>query len=340
MAQFATHLLVSLGLLTVFSLSGCDTAHEKNDTQLINLGHSAVAGQFSADGRYVVLHNPGDKLAVFDVATADLIFTKADPITQSRNTKGKILAFSLSEDNRQLAIGYRTSVEVWDIEQGKQLGTVSVHPTSELAKISTLRLYNRPYLLLVGLNDGTINLLDLNNQLVKKAKAHDSTVMHIAMSAQGQNVISAAHDGQILLYDAHTLTTKRRFTFDRRITSVAQSPDEASMFASDALNEQRIFSVYSDADYDVTLRYPERFRWFRAAAFSADQRYLATGSSKAWWTLWDAQNGQEIGAFYIKALSRDATIMDMYTDSQGQLLTLSSDGFIEFWQISTLLNQQ
>ncbi|MCG7534080.1 WD40 repeat domain-containing protein [Pseudoalteromonas sp. OOF1S-7] len=339
MAQFATHLFVGLVVLTVVGLGGCDAAHQNNDTQLINLRHSAVQGQFSVDGNYVVLHNPGDKLAVFDVATQTRLFERVDPITQPVNAKGKILAFSLSEDNRLLAIGYRTSVELWDVEQGKQLGTVTVHPTSELAKISVMRLYNRPHLLLVGLNDGTVNVLDLDNQLVKKARYHDSKVVHIAMSAQGQSVLSAGHDGQILLYDAHTLATKRRFTFDRRITSVVQSPDEARLFASDALNEQRIFSIYSDAEYDVNLRYPERFRWFRAAAFSADQRYLATGSTKAWWTLWDTQNGQEIGAYYIKAQSRDATILDMYTNSQGELRTLSSDGFIEFWQISTLLQR-
>ncbi|ALU45476.1 hypothetical protein AT705_21280 [Pseudoalteromonas rubra] len=338
--QLAKHFLDGAIFMAAVGLVGCDAPIQNNDAQTISLQQNAVQGQFSVDGNLAVLHNPGDKLAVFHINTQTLIFAVADPITRLENAKGKILAFSLSDDNKRLAIGYQKSVELWDVEQGLQLGTVTVHPSSELAKVSALHLYSRPNLLLVGLNDGTINLLDLDNQLVKTARLHDSKVMHVAMSGQGQSVLSAGHDGQVLLYDARTMKIKRRFDFGRRITSIAHSADQTQLFASDALNEQRIFSVYSDAEYDINLRYPERFRWFRAAAFSADQRYLATGSSKAWWTLWDAQNGQEIGAYAIQAQSRDATVLDMYANSQGELLTLSSDGFVELWQISTLLNRE
>ncbi|TMP39528.1 WD40 repeat domain-containing protein [Pseudoalteromonas rubra] len=340
MTQLAKQLIVGLCMAIVINLTACKEPLQDNDTQLVNLDQSGAQGQFSADGRYAVLHDPGDKLAVFDVATQMRLFQLADPVPASDAAKGNIQAFSLSEDNSQIAIGFRQFVEVWDIEQGKLLETVTVHPSDELAKVSALRLYTRPHHLLVGLNDGTVNLLDLDNQLIKKAKLHDSKVMHVAKSAQGQTLLSAGHDGQVLLFDAHTLATKRGFYFERRITSIAQSHDNTRLFASDALNEQRIFSLYSGAEYDISLSYPERFRWFRAAAFSDDERYLATGSSKAWWTLWDAQNGQEIGAFFIKAHSRDATILDMHTNSHGELLTLSSDGFVELWQISTLVHDR
>ncbi|QPB85335.1 hypothetical protein CWC22_020125 [Pseudoalteromonas rubra] len=338
--QSAKHLLIGLVLMAVMGLAGCDAPIQNSETQIVSLQQNAVQGQFSVDGNFAILHNPGDKLAVYHINTQTLLFAVADPFSGLDNAKGKILAFSLSEDNKRLAIGYRKSVELWDVEHGLQLGSVAVHPSSELAKVSALRLYSRPNLLLAGLNDGTVNLLDLDNQLVKTARFHDSKVTHVAMSGQGQSILSAGHDGLVLLYDARTMMTKRRFDFGRRITSIAHSTDQTQLFASDALNEQRIFSVYSDAEYDVNLHYPERFRWFRAAAFSSDLRYLATGSTKAWWTLWDAQSGQEIGAYAIQAQSRDATVLDMHTNSQGELLTLSSDGFVELWQISTLLNRE
>ncbi|MDK2597277.1 hypothetical protein QNM18_19670 [Pseudoalteromonas sp. P94(2023)] len=328
MCRYVIKLLTSC--LFALTITSCGDVAKNPQTAFYRLSKTPIEfGVFSSDAT----------LATF-LSQGMLTVSKADGtgiLHQFEIGGSKVTGLAISQDSTLLAVSFEKFIVVWNLISGAELGKFNVVGSSEFAKISHIALYAKPLKLLVGMTDGTLNLLDFENSLTKQVKYHDARISFLALGSHRQLIISAGHDGLVSLHDANTLASTYQYRMSKRVTSLAHNFQHNVLFISDALNDQILINPFA-AELAVTkLKYKERFRWFRAAAISPDGQYLATGSSKFWWTLWHASNGQEIGAFAIKAASTTALILDMHINKQNILTTLNSDGIVEHWDINALL---
>ncbi|MCG7548026.1 WD40 repeat domain-containing protein [Pseudoalteromonas sp. Of7M-16] len=328
MCRYVIKLLMSC--LFMLTLISCGEVTKNPQSVFYRLSKTPIEfGVFSSDA----------KLATF-VSQGVLTVTKADGsgiLHQFEIGGSKVTGLAISQDSTLLAVSFEKFIVVWNLVSGAELGKFNMSGNSEFAKISHIALYAKPLKLLVGMTDGTLNLLDYENSLTKQVNYHDARISFLALGPHRQLIISAGHDGLVSLHDANTLASTYQYRMSKRVTSLAHNLQHNLLFVSDALNDQVLINPFASQVEITKLKYKERFRWFRAAAISPDGQYLATGSSKYWWTLWHTKNGQEIGAFAIKAASTTALILDMHIDKQNMLATLNSDGIVELWDINTLL---
>ncbi|KZN69246.1 hypothetical protein [Pseudoalteromonas luteoviolacea] len=315
-------------------LLGCSEAKKDPQNEFNHLSQAPIdLGVISSDAATVAFLN-GGLVTVSDVRTTEV----KHQFKLHNHTK--VSGISLSQDNKLLLVSFDTQLSVWDLNKNSLVGQFTVAGHSEFAKISQVAIYANPMCVLVGMTDGTLNLIDFENNLTKQAKLHEARISHLEMGEHRQLVMTAGHDGQVKLSYIDSLSPKYSYSLSKRVTSAATGLRNEILFVSDALNEQVLLRPFSNMSEPIKLVYRERFRWFRAAALSPNGEYLATGSSKYWWTLWDANNGREIDAFAIESATSTAMILDMHFSKDNILTTLSSDGIVEFWDINTLASTQ
>ncbi|KZN56887.1 hypothetical protein N474_09710 [Pseudoalteromonas luteoviolacea CPMOR-2] len=319
---------LSIIVLVTF-LFGCSEPKKDPQNAYNHLSEAPIDLGIISQDATVAAFLYGGKVTVSDISSAKIMNQfEVDQLNASD--------LSLSQDNSLLAVSFENKLSVWDLRKNALKGQFSIAGHSEFAKISQVVIYANPMLVLAGMTDGTLNLVDFENKLTKQAKLHDAKISHLNLGEHRQLIMSAGHDGQIKLSHVTSLTPKYSYALEKRVTSAASGALNETLFVSDALNEQYLLKPFSDTGMPIKLNYRERFRWFRAAAFSPSGQYLATGSSKYWWTLWDAKNGRQIDAFEIESATSTAMILDMHFNKDNILTTLSSDGIIEFWDINTL----
>ncbi|KZN46150.1 WD40 repeat domain-containing protein [Pseudoalteromonas luteoviolacea] len=323
------NIFVAYALLVVFV--GCDKVDKNHQSDFYQVSQAPIDhGVFSARGDFLAFVSQ-DQIIVADAQGGGTM-------AQFALSDIQVTDIALSVDNRLLAASFMTYVVVWDLVKQEKLGQFKVVGESEYAKTSKVAIYDNPMILLIGMTDGSVNVIDFKNKLTKRVKHHDAKISFLTLGPQRQLLLSAGHDGLVNISDARTLQPKFEHKLSKRVTSLAYNLEQNLLFISDSMNEQWVFKPFSTQDYSIKLAYRERFRWFRASAISPDGQYLATGSSKFWWTLWHVKTGQEIDAFAIQAVTSTAMILDMHIDRANKLVTLSSDGIVEYWEINTLIN--
>ncbi|WP_155730454.1 hypothetical protein [Pseudoalteromonas luteoviolacea] len=327
-------IIVLVTIVLYITLLGCSKAKRDPQNEFNLLSQAPIdLGVISSDATSVAFLN-GGLVTVSDVRTAEVKHQF------KLNKQTKVSGISLSQDNKLLLVSFDTQLSVWDLDKNSLVGQFTVVGHSKFAKISQVAIYANPMFVLVGMTDGTLNLIDFENSLTKQVKLHDARISHLELGEYRQLVMTAGHDGQVKLSHIDSLSLKYSYSLHKRVTSAATGQRNETLFVSDALNEQLLLRPFSNVSEPIKLVYRERFRWFRAAALSPNGEYLATGSSKYWWTLWDANNGREIDAFAIEAATSTAMILDMHFSKGNILTTLSSDGIVEFWDINTLASKQ
>ncbi len=136
---------------------------------------------------------------------------------------------ALAHDAQRLySSGDDMTLRVWDLESGELLNTWGPFDT-ETDTCSISPGFQRAVL---GCDDGYIRIFDTaGGELIKEIKAHSSGIKKVSVAPPGcvnsGDILSAAYDQQLIVWDAHTLKEKARLehsptTWER---SLAWSPD-------------------------------------------------------------------------------------------------------------------
>ena len=120
-----------------------------------------------------------------------------------------------------------------------------------------------------------------------------------------------------------------------RISSLALSKDHSKFFISDVLDNQALITLHNFNKIH-SLDYLQRFRQFRNAYFVQDG-ILITSDSKAQIGKWHLHQEKEVASTSIMALHFGSTTLDMASQEQS-LVTISSDGFLQHWQMTLVKN--
>ncbi|TMP39527.1 beta-propeller domain-containing protein [Pseudoalteromonas rubra] len=324
-------LRVLLTTLCVVFLIACSEDVQLSKGSVGRLNESGIAlGHFSKDGSKLVTFDNQKQIQVWDVATQRVEFT----VPQAK-TPGFVRDVALSEDLQMLVIASETELAFWSLDKGKLVTKVAFGGVTPGAVITAMAISPKNDKAIVAMADGTINMADLHTQINNRFAPHSRPVQHVFWDEKGELFVTGAQDGKLALWKFGSAEPIFMKEFDHRVTSVAVSEDFSELFASDALNEQVVTSL-TDGQSISELQYMSRFKVFRKALFIRGSELLATSSSKSHLSIWNTQNGEELGTWQISSVHDGATIVDMYAADRNSLLTLSSDGILEAWTLNAL----
>lgn len=132
-------------------------------------------------------------------------------------TQGAIKRIILGHEKDVLSISYLNgklytsgddmTLRIWDVETGEALAKIGPFDT-ETDTCAIDALHNR---VVLGCDDGVIRIFNINdNQLIAEIPGHHSAIKKVAVSPENGDILSAAYDQQILIWDHTTFHQKQK----------------------------------------------------------------------------------------------------------------------------------
>lgn len=262
----------------------------------------------------------GNTIRIWDVDKNRLLHVLDEDVGVPRNTSlAQILA--LSHDGKILA-GGRTTVQLWDVENGEKLGDLLKQPRA----VGAMTFSPNGKILAIGDYDGTISLWDLplkNNSTAITITEHNSLPIKSLDFTSNNNILaSGSTDSTVRISN---ITNKNQdFAIHGHTTAVKCLKflqDGKTVFSCGADGTFRFW----DSDKRTERLYPTEQKWHVfALAMSKDEKTIALGSVDGIIRLWDADTRTEI-----------ATLIGHTYGSVFKHLQFSEDGktlgSVSFW---------
>jgi uncharacterized protein (TIGR03067 family) len=245
---------------------------------------------FSKDGKRVLsgsgFPNGDSTMRLWDVETGR-------DICQFRNDgKNWVFGVALSDDGKQALSGNAVGLTLWDVESGAVLRRMDFESTNKT--VLTVAFSPDAKRAVSGGNDRVIRLWDLaSGTLVRTLTGHLGSVMSVAFSPEGSQIVSCGLDADktVRLWD--TETGKENFRLEGHtagVESVAFTPDGnrivSSGFDGLILWDAKSGKLIRKIDGDGTD--------FLEAAVFPDGRRVMSGSKSGRVSIWDSETGQEL----------------------------------------------
>lgn len=292
---------------------------------------SLIQAKLSQNAAQVFVLEQGQVFALWDVASeTSLKFIDGD--TLPPNTR----SFAVSENDKVFVTTNGKSLSLWDLNSFSIIGSLDFRKQLGDASILSLAIISDS-VLLAGSSDGSIFYSDLANKVFRKLHIHGNEVVKITIGPDKKHFYSAGNDGKVIVTDLSDFTTKAQYEAPHRITSMFNNHDYSLIFISDALDQQVIWQPWQNSVV-TELGYWQQYRFFRLGLFMRDASLLMTTSPKTKVTLWDTTTGEEVANWTATTRSLGSTIIDIQQPSDSKIITVTSDGVIETWDFSPLLN--
>lgn len=239
---------------------------------------------------------------------------------------------AVSGDNKRLAVAGHWTVSMLNVIDGSVITVWDVQGFEQSAIVSKLHLDHTGHHVLVGMSDGAVLSVSLNNGNALRLDHHDNQITTLAYSKGHEFGVSGSSDKNLAYWRSNDGKVIFQQDFRSRITAMAVDNQTSQLFVSDALNSHWIINT-SNGEMRTALNYFERFRYFRQAMFIDNGRYLVTSSPKDVMTLWHSATGDEVVSWNIKRFTSEASVWAMALNGAGELVTLSSDGAVQRWDL-------
>jgi WD40 repeat protein len=325
--QISVHLISVITIM--IAVSGCNQAEVMKTPDNIQplVQETLIDGVLSNDASMAVTLGRSRTLSIWDVATSQLLRQWSDDDFDETN-----YLLALSGNKQFLATAGKQKISVFNLETGKLDIRWPAHGFSPDASISSLFLSQTGSTILVGMNDGSITVIQRSSMTMSLFKQHSAAVNHVELSGFEQQVLSTGLDGDVHIWAAYSGELISSFSRPQQITSVSFDDANRRLFIADALDNNVIIDTQTTQPVSH-LDYLERYRYFRQALFVNHGKNLITATSKQSVIYWDASSGKELSHWDITAYNTGTTVFSMVMKPNGKLLTLSSDGALETWSL-------
>lgn len=233
--------------------------------------------------------------------------------------------------------GASQKVELWDASLGQKVREFDAPPfLGYAASVQDLSFSGDGRFAITGRGDGTAPMWEVETGTeTRRFEGQVNYVMSLSLSQDGRQVEIQKEDGSIYNWDlsAGTADLKkagsgRGVPPDYTKAPVVRSPDgrlilqgkDTTAVLIDAASKQELRSLVGHSDLVLT------------ATFSADSRFVVTGSFDSTMKLWDTTSGRELKTFpgHLAAVLSVA-----FTPDGRRLVSGSTDGTVRFWDVAS-----
>ncbi len=159
---------------------------------------------------------------------------------------------------------------------------------------------------------------------------HSSTVCSIAISPDGQTLVSGSWDNSIKIWQLSTREEIRTLMGDSKwVLSLAISPDGKTLVSGSADSVIKIWQLSTGQEIRALKGHSS---WVRSLAISPDGQMLVSGSEDNTIKIWQLSTGQEIHT--LKGHSSWVRSLAISPDGQ-TLVSGSDDSTIKMWNLNT-----
>ena len=213
---------------------------------------------------------------------------------------GSVYAIDISPDGQTLVSGsWDQTIKVWNLHAGNQAG---IAPTSR----------------------------NLGGGLLYTLTGHSGEVNAVAISPNGETLVSGSEDSTIKLWDLRTGELKTTLTaHSNAVKSVAISSDNRTLVSSSADSTINLWHLHTS---ELLHTLTGHSNWVRSTAISSDGQILASGSQDKTIKLWHLHTGK----LYYHLTGHWGEVNSVAISPDGQTLISGSwDQTIKLWHLGT-----
>jgi WD40 repeat protein len=308
--------------ISLLLLSGC-LPQGKAPGKSVEVANKALySAHFSQDGQSLLVGSLYNGGSLWSTAPLERHF---DWNHQADGTSG-ILGSAFSEDGRYAASNDSRTIVLWNRKTGEAISYWTAPGV-----IESMQLNRDGSLALLGLEDNSATLFDIQKGGIRGRFPHNDIVYSVAMSSNGLLAVSGCADRFVRIWK--TGQTQPLYSLDQgnQVRTVAMSADGRMVFASAIGEPGRIIEASSGR---VIAELPELRGYYSAARFSASGDQLLVGTTDGQISLWQSTDGSKIREWYSKGLSLFANtrtrVEDVGFARDGTWMAVTNNGQLHY----------
>ena len=317
--------------IIIFSLiiSACQPVNNEPLQRWQHAVEGSYAGNISNDGRYSVISSIHHGISLWDLEQNALKYQWSQSQDSSDNI---VLALDISNNNSHVLSADRTSFALWNIETGAAEGYWKVRNSN----IRDVAISNYADYLLIGKANGDAVHVTMSNGRRIEFLGHSEKINSVDMLPNGRVAITGANDFIAYVWDTASGQVIYQFNHTSRVSKVALDAYGRYAFSADSMKGAHIWDLKT-GKLVTDLKGTKRQEIFSSVRFSKDGQLMLTGAASKKVSVWEVATGKRLAHWQVapKDVNRPtgAVVYSVGFRDNGSILTESSSGYAELWQI-------
>ncbi len=240
----------------------------------------------------------------------------------------------IAADNNYVLTSDREAFALWDVASGEPMGFWRIDESS----VRDVAVASSAAGILVGRGNGKVLFFEPDSGRRIEFLGHQEKINSVDISPNGRFALTGGNDYVAYLWSTRSGQVIHRFSHPSRVTKVALDDKGRFAFTADSQKQARVWNVQTGEPIS-TLKFIERQKIFTDVEFSADGKYLLTGSPSRGLSLWDLHSGEQIQEWRVTpregASPRTAVVYGVSFLPDNRVLSVSSSGLAEVWEINS-----
>ncbi len=321
--------LSAVTVLALLFLQACTPSAGKPLQRYQHSIEGSYAGDISNDGKWSVISSIHHGISVWDLEKNALTYQWAQ---QQNSSDNLVLAIDISDNNSHALTASRENFALWNMDTGKSEGYWKVRESN----IRDIALSNNGDYLLIGKGNGTVVHVAVDTGRRLEFLGHKEKINTVDMMPNGRVAMSGGNDFIAYIWDTVSGQVIYQFNHTSRVSKVSLDPQGRFAFSADSMKSARVWDLKT-GKLISKLKGTKRHEVFSSVRFSADGKTLVTGAASSKVSVWNIATGKRTASWHVtpKEAKRPtgAVVYSLAFSDNNTLLTESSSGYAELWQI-------
>ncbi|MEH2226531.1 WD40 repeat domain-containing protein [Nostoc sp.] len=309
--------------------------------EVFDVGHETRTLKGYSSGILTQAHSPDGKFTARSAPDLDgqielLDRQTAKQICLLTGHRAAVQSLAFSPDSQTLASKSAEDFKLWQVTQRKETYSCLRSQRTYYPNIAFTQANNQSNPALISsdfygdfFERRKVALARDDREKWNSRGGGSSSVVHVAISADGKVLLRRYNDQPVQLWNLQTGEELGVVNLGAEYANPLALNSTGSMLAAVELGQIALWDVKTNK---MIYSFTHDSEWIKQIVFSPDDRILASGGYDHTIKLWNVQTNCEI-----KTLETYSSIMDLaFSPSETILASVSSDGTIRLWDLETM----